>query len=398
MGTKILKSMFLVLMVVLLAGFQMSCGSSSTTSDSGGDDSGGDSGGGDSGGGGETGGGVTITTNDEVLANIPDLDPTAVDYSIAAAVADEMAGAVTASANKGHKEYGGSSNIMVKIVQVPGDGLGTFKIYQCRGTTQAGYAEVSYANDAYGLTAYSRMEGANYDIQASMSNLALTNANYTASVDLLADSSSRMVVTANGSSDSNTMQANYLSDTARMVAYWTSTAGCGNGDTTAQGVMGETPFSVSVDASTEAKTYAASDDTALCANLPANISVTSNATLTAAQTWDCTVPSGEAAIDIASAYNLEEAGGAWCQTLSDAWEDASYDPSSCISLPAGVEQIGCLIDKEYAFTVQSIRRVQRMFLCKVRGVFNLADAGTIAGVDVTDGSTIYLNIASVFGD
>lgn len=385
------KGMVIILAVICLAALGMSCGSSSTTAS---DDSGGDSGGGDddSGGGGTDTGGATITTNDQVMANIPDADPTTIDYSIAAAAASEVARAFSSSA-KEEGDYGdGGGEIVIRVQQTPGDGFGTFTINQCQSGEQMGYAEVSYANDTYNLTVYYRpSSGETYDIIAQMANAALSSSAFSGSADLRAESSARILWTANGGV--NVLRGNYGSGQAQMAASMTAAVGCGRGKA-GSAESGNIPFDISANAVTRAKTFTDGSENDQCASIPDYISVENNATLTSVQTWDCQLPAGESWVEVDSAMGLEDAGGAECQAQTDFWQDASYDPTSCLEYN-NAALMDCLDDVLTAYAVQSIRMAERMFVCKAKGVFNLIDAGTITGATLADGGSVYVQIASI---
>lgn len=130
------KDLSLALVLVALLG--VSCGGSGSGVAAGG---GGDvAGGGDAGGGGGVTGGPTIETNNDVVANIPSLDPVGMDYSLVASASGNASRA---------KEYGGDGydgygddqgSILVKVVE----DSGTIKIFQCAGESQMGYASLAY--------------------------------------------------------------------------------------------------------------------------------------------------------------------------------------------------------------------------------------------------------------
>lgn len=63
----------------------------------------------------------------------------------------------------------------------------------------------------------------------------------------------------------------------------------------------------------------------------------------------------------------------------------------------GAEEVGCMTDTLYSAGVRVVRQLERMFLCKVRGIYTLAETSDL-GVTVADNSTIYAELASMGGE
>ncbi|MEK6706339.1 MAG: hypothetical protein AABZ06_11175 [Bdellovibrionota bacterium] len=341
------------------------------------------------------------TSNAETMSSIPSADPVSLDYSLAstslmATLKDQTSNSVSISSSHGGGYGGGSdSSLKVKIQHVEGTGRGTFKVYQCKDTTQMAFASYSVDSGTYSGTVLYRESGGYYgdnnvDLISSIKSGSITESGFAGNVDFRINSESRIVLTADGATRTNTLQGTKSSHA--ISCKWNATLGCAG----YQGQDSTVPFAISVDATTKTKTYSTTADTSMCANM-SYTTVASNATLTTDQTWDCTLPSGASWIDVGSAIGLEDSGGNNCKTLSDSWEsEANTNPATC-GAATTASAAGCFCDSLFAVAVQKVRRAERQFTCKAKGLFAMAKAGSISGVKLKKNDTIYLNISSIGG-
>jgi len=368
--------------MIAMIGVACSSSGSSSSTDSGGDDN-------DDGSSG-------IETNEQVLANIPDANPTSIDYSLNSASAQvAKSAAPTKPGGNGGGEFE-DADLRVRIIHTPGSGLGAFDIFVCADESQIAYAQYLFVDDTYEGTTYFRRDGRNLDIESLISTHDITDIGFVGEVIVSGDSTKKLIITGYGETQANTMQG--VNGDYGMAAYWTSSAGCGRG-TSPQGNTDYVPFEISVGAD-DSKTYSTSEDDELCSNVPDFIEAAENLELMNEEVWDCVIPDGEA-IDLEalgmSASQLEDSGGDECQELRNSWGEASDRPEQCGDVN-GAEGMGCLIDSLYAFGAQAVNRTQRMMQCKIRGVFGLVDEGTIADVALANGGEVYLEIQRIFGN
>lgn len=331
-----------------------------------------------------------VTTNNEAMANIPDTDPTTVDYALAGASASISRS--TKNISRGAKTAE-DSGIFVKLVNTEGDGLGTFTINQCSNDSQIGYGEYTFANDVYTGSVFYRNGDESVDIISEMKNSPITATDYSSTIKVRDNGTATMRITADGSTQVNTVQGASEADdesVARISCAWKPSLGCAYYN--ANSHTGTVAYAISVNASTEAKTYSASSDTTMCDSILDVINVEDNAAVPV--TWDCDI-SDVRTVDLSGVSNLDGQGGAHCTAISsgmtDSWNDAPTDPMDCSIHDQGTAAwVGCMCDALYSVGVHATRTAEGIFTCKVKGSFNQTDAE----ISFERGSTIYLDLGN----
>lgn len=326
----------------------------------------------------------SITSNNQALSEIPNSDPSAMDYSISS-------GGLSVRRSLEETDFRSALNITIlaKISHTKGAGLGTFSIQQCvNGGSQSGYASYTVENDTYTGTVYYRESGGSndMDILSTVKAKDITDDGFSGDVDINFGGTARLITSASGSTEINTLKG--TKDSTALYCAWDSNDGCAI--ISGNSAVG---FNISVNSSTKAKTYSASSDVSKCSS-PSYTTVRSVATLSSAQTWNCSLPSGAAWIDVSkTAPEVEDAGGSQCKSASDSWENSSTDPSAC-SATTTAAGIGCLCDSLQSLAIQKVRRAMRQFTCKVKGIFKMVKSGALTSIDMNDGDkTIYLRLS-----
>lgn len=331
-----------------------------------------------------------ITDSNSAISSIPVADPSTMDYAISGASSSTLDSDLQARANElrseGRPPSGGGFGEATYLRITRGTGL-QFTINQCVGSTHMGYATYTVTGKKFTGDTYFRYQGNSVDIGLTkVVGKSITDADFVGNIDLKFNSEARLILAADGSTDTNTLKGSKGS--ASIACKWNSTLGCGkleNGSAVS--------FAVSANATTGKKTYSDSSDTTMCSGLEFT-TVTANATLTSSQTWDCLAPSGKSFTKVSLSNSaVEDAGGSSCKTASDFWESADKDPSSCGSGTAA-SSVGCFCDALYAIAVQNSRMAYRMLECKAKGIFKLIKDGTITGITLNEGETAYIQLES----
>lgn len=340
---------------------------------------------------------VEISSSEDAIANIPTSNPTAIDY----ALADVEAQLSSKSLSSSKFIDGEDPSINIKVVSV--DEF-SFKIYQCMNGEQTGYAEYTYNPDtlAYTGNVMINFDGQQYNLEGTIKNLAMTDADFSGSVTAY-DQYSIMIIGADGATQTNSFQAQKIhgEDIYNLACQWNETVGCSSYEFGA--VSGGVPFAIVVDGATKEKSGTDTEDESLCENLPDYPTVQEVAGFTGEQVWDCTIPEGETAFEPNLAANeLEAAGGSYCSAQTDFWQDADTDPSSCFTQGEELTSEGaaCLCNSLYAQQAQMVRFTEQMFVCSVKGIFALAKEGNeeLADLAIENGGTVYVNLTGIFGD
>lgn len=253
-------------------------------------------------------------------------------------------------ASIGGEEFGGGSQL-IKVVHGAGDGFGTIRAYQCSESdgsfSQIGFLEMSVDadnNNRYTVDSVFKQGASEFSgemcVRAQWARnvgLELDDANFDGTTTLQFEETSgsgKLMLAADGATQSNTLQGKHLagSTTSVALAVWDTDSGCASGQSGSNS-SGEIPFALST-AATGAKTYSSSSDTADCSNLPDEPDTGTCPEFSAITngSWDCDV-TGQTVIDLSiNSSELEDAGGEQCQTLTDAFADEERTPGDCFGL------------------------------------------------------------------
>jgi len=353
----------------------------------------------------DTSTGTTIANNTDAIASSPTTDSTKYDYA--------LAGTTSSSAIENNRSvsrpFQASTPTYLRLSQATTtSGKREIIIDQCNDTTWMARSTITVGSDADYTVATRFTRDSNnvaFDTRITAGK-ALTDAGFVGSLDMhYGDSSTgaRLVISASGDTDLNTLKGTKGTGGTAMAikCVWNATAGCAQfkyGTTEGQAVA----FTVSVDSATQGKSYAANTDTTLCVSLPsAYADVEANPVSSLTDHWNCGLPSTKSDWDASLSLGnstLEDKGGDACkQKTGSRWESAG-DPASCGTEGVNASSVGCFCNELQGVGAYLARfMVERMMNCKARGIFALIKDGTISGVSLVDGSSLYIKLTPTSG-
>lgn len=225
----------------------------------------------------------------------------------------------------------------IKIKHVPSAGLGTYHIYLCEGGRQFGYASYSVEDDLFTGEVLLHSRGTASRVSSEIGNRVLTDPAFRGHVEMLISEPHLLAVlslTADGATRANSLSGRRVTMTdiegeiqeeeKTISCHWGAGLGCGSFNASQT-----IPFAISAGSGGD-KTYAATDDEALCGGLPGVPEVAEGtvAEFNEIQIWDCLIPDGKTPIAVSTPQSLREAGGEGCLETEDR-EYRDSDPNSC---------------------------------------------------------------------
>lgn len=333
----------------------------------------------------DSGGSGEIDTNEEALANIPNPDPTTMDYALQTDQSGSLS-AVVSKAQQGQGAPGAESagclcdaldavaiqmfrrihqnfscmiiramadeeasleaggtlyitvegeGISIKVTHTPeeaGEGLGTFTTFMYGDAEQRAFARFSFSDNTYEGTVKFLDEVA-AELVYSISAADLTDESFMGDVSATIDNemgNASIELTARGATRINTLTGRNEVDGAPAGAVscqWNASLGCAL--LSGEGGEAEVSFAVSA-ASDGGKAYSDTDDDSLCnEGLPTTpSSVPAVSGFGEGETWDGVIPADATVLTFNTQTEVTTIP-VGCQERGDAWDEAQPDPDSC---------------------------------------------------------------------
>ncbi len=350
-----------------------------------------------------TGSGTTPTTPtvdnaQDAITKAPAQDPTSVDVS------NSESTIYTSSVSQSKLEHRSKVDaqvfnktlyIKLKVVKDATTGARTISAYQCSSTdngttrTQDFYLQMGLDADNLYTSSIRYYTASPTFVPNSYAQFSIPGFTEKTNSDFVASAS---VTSSNGTVEMSTTNGVTVlkgaKDAAQIYCAWDTDSGCAK----VNGLSDAVGFTMSVNSSTNKKTFSDGSDTSLCAD-PSYVTAGTVSDFSGDEVWDCQAGTGYSFTDAGSAPSVEDEGGPGCvESTTSIFDQTTFDETSCGSGTTG-SAAGCICEQIMGTVIKDIRKTNRAGKCKAFGLVKLIGDGTITGLTIEDDNEYYLTLS-----